>query len=180
LEHNHYREICRFPDSEENICILRNLKDCYTFTRTSQQFLYCTNSPYTAPTVPILHQQSLYCTSSPYTAPTVPILHQQSLYCTNSPYTAPTVPILHHMIPVCILPAYFLKTKEYSRDCDPLKDFATCLFYLELSATFQILTWSIIHCRLSNTTYLIYSQLPSIPGGRFLHAQSLDVHVVVM
>lgn len=89
------------------------------------------------------------------------------------------VPILHQMIPVCSLPSYFLKTKEYPRDCEPLKDFATCRFYRGISATFQTLRWSIIHYRLSNTTYLIYSQLPSIPGGRFLHAQSLDVRAVV-
>jgi hypothetical protein len=38
----------------------------------------------------------------------------------------------------------------------------------------QLPSWRTTLCRLSATAYTIYSQLPSIPGGRLLHQQHED------
>jgi hypothetical protein len=44
----------------------------------------------------------------------------------------------------------------------------------ELLAPPQPPSWRTTPCRLSATAYSIYSQLPTIPGGRLLHPQPED------
>jgi hypothetical protein len=77
---------------------------------------------------------------------------------------------MHSSSSTCVLHALFI-----SQIRDHLWHFATKLFLRwVVCPTPNPPSWRITRCRLSVTAYSIYSQLPSIPGGRLLHPQPED------
>jgi hypothetical protein len=71
---------------------------------------------------------------------------------------------------------HFLSLKSFIQGICPGPGFRVIfrnkLIFLRLHT--QTPSWSTTNCRLSATSYSIYSQLPFIPGGRLLHPQPED------